>query len=261
MAHDGRKVHLVTNGTDYSTYLRINDLLKLQVPLTDDAPDELLFIVVHQSYELWFKVIIDELRRAARSLHELEPWLAISHLRRMVIVEDLLLAHLQVLDSMSPEGVLEFRDPLNPASGFQSVQFRAIEFLSGAGRRAMLTFDLFDDEQRAWLRAMSEAPSVWSGFEHSLRTITGSANDDLLSVVRALYHSHASAELTSLHTVAELLMDHDERLAMWRHQHMLMAGRQIGRRPGTGGSEGMAYLDTTLAQRLYPVLWEVRSVL
>ena len=66
---------------------------------------------------------------------------------------------------------------------------------------------------------------------------------------------------SSLHRVAELLMDHDERLAMWRHQHMLMAGRQIGRRPGTGGSEGMAYLDTTLAQRLYPVLWEVRSVL
>jgi tryptophan 2,3-dioxygenase len=252
----------VTNGTDYSTYLKINDLLELQVPLSDDAPDELLFIVVHQSYELWFKVVIDELKRASAALHRNEPWNAVSHLRRMIIVEDLLLSHLQVLDSMSPEGFLEFRDPLNPASGFQSCQFRAIEFLSGGGKKAMLSFELFDDKQRSWLKEVSELPTLSSGFERSLRlTLSASAQDDLLDLVRALYLSHGEADTSALHTVAELMTDHDERLAMWRHQHMLMAGRQIGRRPGTGGSEGMAYLDTTLAQRLYPVLWEVRSVL
>jgi tryptophan 2,3-dioxygenase len=251
----------VAKGTDYSTYLRINDLLKLQIPLTEDAPDELLFIVVHQSYELWFKVIVDELRRAATVLHDNRPWLAVSHLRRIVSIEDLLLTHLQLLDSMSPEGFLQFRDPLDPASGFQSFQFRAIEFLSGGGKRAMLTFEIFDDDQRAWLKEMSDIPSVWSGFEHSLRLTTGAANDDLLDVLRALYLCHDEPVLSALHSVAELLMDHDGRLAVWRHQHMLMAGRQIGRRPGTGGSEGMAYLDTTLAQRLYPALWEVRSVL
>lgn len=251
----------MAKGTDYSTYLRINDLLKLQIPLTEDAPDELLFIVVHQSYELWFKVIVDELRRAATVLHDNRPWLAVSHLRRIVSIEDLLLTHLQLLDSMSPEGFLQFRDPLDPASGFQSFQFRAIEFLSGGGKRAMLTFEIFDDDQRAWLKEMSEIPSVWSGFEHSLRLTTGAANDDLLDVLRALYLFHDEPALSALHSVAELLMDHDGRLAVWRHQHMLMAGRQIGRRPGTGGSEGMAYLDTTLAQRLYPALWEVRSVL
>jgi tryptophan 2,3-dioxygenase len=162
---------------------------------------------------------------------------------------------------MSPEGFLQFRDPLDPASGFQSFQFRAIEFLSGGGKKAMLSFEIFDDDQRAWLKEMSEVPSVWSGFEHSLRTTTGAANDDLLDVIRALYLSHDDPALSALHAVAELLMDHDGRLAVWRHQHMLMAGRQIGRRPGTGGSEGMAYLDTTLSQRLYPALWEVRSVL
>lgn len=251
----------MAKGTDYSTYLRINDLLKLQIPLTEDAPDELLFIVVHQSYELWFKVIVDELRRAASVLHDNRPWLAVSHLRRIVSIEDLLLMHLQLLDSMSSEGFLRFRDPLDPASGLQSFQFRAIEFLSGAGKRAMLTLDIFDDDQRAWLKEMSESPSVWSGFEHSLRLTTGAANDDLLDVLRALYLFHDEPALSALHSVAELLMDHDGRLAVWRHQHMLMAGRQIGRRPGTGGSEGMAYLDTTLAQRLYPALWEVRSVL
>jgi tryptophan 2,3-dioxygenase len=251
----------VAKGTDYATYLRINDLLKLQIPLTEDAPDELLFIVVHQSYELWFKVIVDELRRAASVLHDNRPWLAVSHLRRIVSIEDLLLTHLQLLDSMSPEGFLQFRDPLDPASGFQSFQFRAIEFLSGAGKRAMLTFAIFDDDQRAWLKEMSEIPSVWSGFEHALRLTTGAVNDDLLDVLRALYRSHDDPALNALHAVAELLMDHDGRLAVWRHQHMLMAGRQIGRRPGTGGSEGMAYLDTTLSQRLYPALWEVRSIL
>jgi len=252
----------VAKGTDYSTYLRINDLLKLQIPLTVDAPDELLFIVVHQSYELWFKVVVDELRRAAAFLHDNEPWRAIAHLQRMVEIEELLLSHLRLLDTMSPEGFLEFRDPLDPASGFQSFQFRAIEFLSGAGKLATLSFDLFDDEQRAWLRSMSEVPNVWSGFEHSLRLTThASARDDLLDILRALYHSHDEVKLTALHAVAELLMDHDESLAVWRHQHVLMAGREIGRRPGTGGSEGMAYLDTTLGERLYPVLWEVRSVL
>lgn len=251
----------MTKGTDYSTYLRINDLLKLQIPLTIDAPDELLFIVVHQSYELWFKVIVDELKRAANELHANLPWRAISHLRRMVSIEDLLLEHLHLLDSMSPEGFLDFRDPLDPASGFQSFQFRAIEFLSGAGKLAMLSFEIFDDEQRAWLKEMSEVPSVWSGFEHSLRLTMDATNDDLLDLVRALYLNHEDAPRSALHAVAELLMDHDGRLAVWRHQHMMMAGRQIGRRPGTGGSEGMAYLDTTLAQRLYPVLWEVRSVL
>ena len=251
----------MAKGTDYATYLRINDLLKLQIPLTDDAPDELLFIVVHQSYELWFKVIVDELKRAASVLHKNEPWRAVSHLRRMVEIEELLLTHLRLLDTMSPEGFLAFRDPLDPASGFQSFQFRAIEFLSGGGRKAVLNFEFFDDEQREWLREISELPSVWAGFEHSLRLTLGASNDDLIDVVRALYLSHADAARTALHTVAELLMDHDENLAVWRHQHMLMAGRQIGRRPGTGGSEGMAYLDTTLNQRLYPALWEVRSVL
>ena len=252
----------MAKGTDYSTYLRINDLLTLQIPLTNDAPDELLFIVVHQSYELWFKVMIDELQRSAAFLHENEPWRAISHLRRLVEIEGLLLGHLRMLDTMSPEGFLKFRDPLDPTSGFQSVQFRAIEFLSGGGKVATLRYDFFDDEQRAWLSAISRAPSVWSGFEHSLRSSVGAANDeDLLDLVRDLYHSHGDALRTALHSVAELLMDHDENLAVWRHQHMLMAAREIGRRPGTGGSEGMAYLDTTLAQRLYPVLWEVRSIL
>ena len=254
-------VDIEFEGTDYSTYLRINDLLRLQVPLSDDAKDELLFIVVHQSYELWFKVILDELRRGIAAIVARAPWRALAHLGRMVKIEDLLIEHLRVLETMSPEGFLEFRDPLDPASGFQSVQFRAIEFLSGAGRPAMLHFELFNDEQRAWLGDVSHETNIWTAFEAGLRHEWGEDDVDVSSMVQSLYRDHASAPRSALHAVAELMMDHDERLAMWRHQHMLMAGRQIGRRPGTGGSAGMAYLETTLAGRLYPVLWEVRSML
>ena len=92
-------------------------------------------------------------------------------------------------------------------------------------------------------------------------SVSASAQDDLLDILRALYLAHDSAQLTALHSVAELLVDHDENLAIWRYQHMLMAARQIGRRPGTGGSEGLAYLDTTIERRFYPLLWEVRSIL
>ena len=173
-----------------------------------------------------------------------------------------MLTHLRLLDTMSPEGFLAFRDPLDPASGFQSFQFRAIEFLSGGGSPAVLSYDIFDDEQRQWLREMSEAPNLWDGFERALRQSVGaSEQDDLLDLVRELYYHHERADLSALHTVAELLIDHDGNLALWRYQHKMMAARQIGRRPGTGGSAGMAYLDTTLEQRFYPILWEVRSVL
>ncbi len=245
--------------TDYSTYLRINDLLTLQEPLSDDAPDELLFIVVHQAYELWFKVVVDEIRRAARHLHGGEPWRAVAHLRRTSEIERLLLGHLRLLDTMSPEGFLRFRDPLDPASGFQSCQYRAVEFLSGAGNLAALEFDFFDDEQRAWLRTVSVEPSLWTGFVSVLESLTG--NQDVVGALCTLYGDHDEPTANSLHTVAELMMDHDENLATWRYQHLLMAGRQIGRRRGTGGSAGMGYLDTTLGNRLFPALWEVRSVL
>jgi tryptophan 2,3-dioxygenase len=250
----------VSDGTDYSTYLKINDLLTLQQTLTPGAADELLFIVVHQSYELWFKLIIEEVVRAIDALLLKHPWQALAPLRRTVAIEDLLLKHLDVLETMSPEGFLEFRDPLHPASGFQSVQFRAIEFLSGEGKEAMLRFELFDDEQKAWLTEMSLRPTLWDGFCASLN-VDNADNEVILEALRQLYHHHNDAERSSLHAVAEVLVDHDERIALWRHRHMLMAGREIGRRPGTGGSEGMAYLSTTIGQRFYPLLWEVRSSL
>jgi len=255
-----RKVAVVSEGNDYSSYLKINDLLNLQERQTPGADDELLFIIIHQSYELWFKLVIDELRQAIAALEANEPWLAVAPLQRIRTVEDLLLSHLDVLETMSPEGFLAFRDPLHPASGFQSVQFRAIEFLSGGGQVEMLTFELFDDAQRRWLRDISQETTLWAGFCRAL----GASESDHHEVQRSLeslYHDHRSAPKTTLHTLAELLIDHDERVALWRYRHLLMAARQIGRRPGTGGSSGMPYLDSTLSRRFYPALWEVRSTL
>jgi tryptophan 2,3-dioxygenase/ribonuclease HI len=211
-------------GTEYAGYLRIDDLLTLQQPLTPEAHDELLFIIVHQSYELWFKLILHELRQAHAELSAGRPQGAIRPLKRTVAIERLLLDHLDVLETMGPEGFMEFRDPLAPASGFQSQQFREIEALS---------------------------PTLYDVFAAQLGT-------DLAD----LYRNHLDDPVRSLlYEVAELLVDHDEQIALWRHHHTLMAAREIGDRRGTGGSRGVEYLRGTQDKRFYPELWAVRTAL
>lgn len=211
-------------GTEYAGYLRIDDLLRLQQPLTPEAHDELLFIIVHQSYELWFKLIIHELREAHEALQAGRPQAAIRPLKRTVEIDKLLLHHLDVLETMGPEGFLEFRDPLAPASGFQSTQFREIESLS---------------------------PKLYDAFAAQLDT-------DLADLYR---HHLDDPRRALLYEVAELLVDHDEQIALWRHHHTLMAAREIGSRHGTGGSRGVEYLRGTQDKRFYPELWAVRTAL
>jgi len=222
-----------SGGTEYAGYLRIDDLLGLQHPITPDAHDELLFIVVHQSYELWFKLILHEMARAQAELEQGRPPGATGPLRRIVAIERLLLDHLEVLETMSPEGFLEFRDPLAPASGFQSAQFRSIESESPRLYDAFVTCAGLPDDAEARLPALAD-----------------------------LYLDHLDDPRRAvLHTVAELLVDHDESVARWRHHHTLMAAREIGSRPGTGGSRGVEYLESTQEQRFYPELWRVRVAL
>jgi ribonuclease HI len=219
-----------TGGTDYATYLLIDDLLGLQRPITEGAHDELLFIVVHQSYELWFKLILHELAAARAALEDGRAHVATPPLRRVIAIEKLLLQHLDVLETMSPDGFLEFRDPLAPASGFQSRQFRRIE---------------------------SESPGLYDAFAHAAGFPED--RDERLQALADLYRDHlGDAARAALHEVAELLVDHDEGVALWRRHHVLMAAREIGSRPGTGGSPGVPYLETTLGKRFYPELWDVR---
>jgi tryptophan 2,3-dioxygenase len=223
--HDGE--------TEYAGYLRIHDLLRLQHPITPEAHDELLFIIVHQSYELWFKLILHELRKAQAELRAGRPQAAAPPLKRVVTTDWLLLEHLKVLETLGPEGFLEFRDPLAPASGFQSQQFRDIETLSPAMYDAFRDCAGLPEDRDARIQALAE-----------------------------LYRDHLDDPArAALHAVAELLVDHDEAVALWRHHHTLMAAREIGSRPGTGGSRGVEYLESTQAQRFYPELWEVRVAL
>jgi tryptophan 2,3-dioxygenase len=249
-------------GTDYSTYLRIDELLRLQQPLTEGASDEMLFIVVHQAYELWFKLVLHELGLARDRLLDGEPWAAVPRLRRAVAAEEVLLHQLGVLETMSPDGFLEFRDPLEPASGFQSTQYREIEAISGLADPAHAESDLRSAEQQAILRRRAGEPTLWDSLCRALRVLGLVADDgDVLLGVVAVYRDHAGVVPASVHQVCELFMDHDEAIARWRYRHSLMAAREIGHRHGTGGSLGVAYLDSTLGERFFPVLWEVRSTL
>ncbi len=219
--------------TEYAGYLRIDDLLELQHPLTPGAHDELLFVIVHQSYELWFKLMLHEIAKARTELEAGRPAAALPPLQRTAAIDRLLLEHLDVLETMSPEGFLEFRDPLTPASGFQSTQFRAIEAESPRLYDAFVTAAGLPDEHDERLRALAD-----------------------------LYRDHLDDPRRALlHQVAELLLDHDELVARWRHHHTLMAAREIGSRHGTGGSRGVEYLAGTQGKRFYPDLWEVRAAL
>ena len=225
--HDERQP---TGGTDYAQYLLIDDLLHLQRPLTPEAHDELLFIIVHQAYELWFKLILHELALARRELGDGRPYGAIRPLKRVVATQRVLEEQLGVLETMGPEGFLEFRDPLAPASGFQSRQFREIE---------------------------ATAQPLWEAFVAGGAAIEVEIPRDLAE----LYRDHADPARGALHEVAEFLVDFDEGMARWRFHHVLMAAREIGARPGTGGSRGVEYLKRTLDGRFFPELWDVRSAL
>jgi tryptophan 2,3-dioxygenase/ribonuclease HI len=219
--------------TEYAGYLRIDDLLRLQHPLTPEAHDELLFIIVHQSYELWFKLILHELAKARAELEGGRPQAALAPLKRLAAIDRLLLEHLEVLETMSPEGFMEFRDPLAPASGFQSTQFRAIE---------------------------AESPRLYDAFAACAGL--GDDHDARVSALADLYRDHLDdPRRAHLYEVAERLLDHDEQVALWRHHHTLMAAREIGSRHGTGGSRGVEYLRGTQDKRFYPELWEVRAAL
>ncbi len=240
-------------GTDYAEYLLIDDLLRLQRPLTPDAHDELLFIIVHQGYELWFKLVLHELALAVEELEAGRPQAALPPLERVIAIWRLLNEQLAVLETMGPETFMEFRDPLAPASGFQSRQFREIEWVSGRRGR----FAPGGDPPRgpSLYEAFCAAGRVLGldlpeGEEHAERRVAALAG---------LYRDHrADPARAALHSVAERLVDHDEGIARWRFSHVLMAAREIGTRPGTGGSPGVEYLKGTVDRRFFADLWDVR---
>jgi tryptophan 2,3-dioxygenase len=234
----------------YDSYLHLPQLLELQKGLTQ-AHDELLFIVVHQVYELWFKVLIDELEEVRRAIDAEDLRAARHALARVKVIEDLLVEQVAVLETMAPQDFLTFRSELAPASGFQSLQFREIEFLSGLKDSGYIKTLDREGDARARLQRRLDEPSLHDAFI-ALIARRGATVSDIYR------QADRYADLLEL---AEALLDHDEGFRLWRLRHVEMVERQIGDKPGTGGSTGVRYLQSTLGKRFFPELWEVRSQL
>jgi tryptophan 2,3-dioxygenase len=245
----------------YGGYLAVPDLLDLQ-RLRSDPPvhDELLFITVHQAYELWFKQLIFELESIRDRMLEGDAVRARHYLTRVHAIERVLIEHIEVLETMSPQDFMEFRSLLSPASGFQSAQFRELEFLSGLKERRYLRELAATPDELSRLARRLDEPSVWDGFV-ALLEANGlpMPEDDEAARTESLLAMAREPKHAALFAVAEGLLDHDEAIAQWRYHHVLMVEREIGAKPGTGGSSGVEYLRSTLDKRFFPELWGLRS--
>ncbi|NUS51242.1 MAG: tryptophan 2,3-dioxygenase [Nocardioidaceae bacterium] len=252
----------------YGSYLQLERLLaSQQLESRPPAHDELLFITIHQVYELWFQQLLHEATAARDAMLEGAPggdrtWWAQHLLQRMHVVERVLVQQVDVLETMTPQDFLQFRQTLAPASGFQSVQYRELEFLSGAKDPSFVRrFRGLTDHERARLQRRLDEPTLWDAFLHVLETRGLPVGDDEQvtdSVRRAAHDRQTYADVWAL---AEALLQHDELAAAWRARHVVMVERMIGTKTGTGGSSGAAYLRSRLDLRFYPLLWQLRSVL
>lgn len=236
----------------YNKYLRVQDLINLQDCLSTPAHhDELLFITVHQAYELWFKQILHELDAAIQLVEEDRVPAATRAVNRVVAIEKLLVDQIHILETMTPISFLAFRDELNPASGFQSMQFREIEFSSGLKDKTILREFESDEFAHKRLEARLNGPTL-AGCFYRLLERRG------LTVLEVITHFEKKYEEFQL---AEALLEHDEYFSLWRSHHIKMVERMVGAKRGTGGSEGIGYLKTTLDKKFFPELWEARTYL
>ncbi|MER3455857.1 MAG: tryptophan 2,3-dioxygenase [candidate division GAL15 bacterium] len=253
----------------YGGYLRVPELLQLQRRLSE-AHDELQFIVVHQVFELYFKLALFELESARAALDADQLPAAMRMLNRATTVLRTAAGGFDVLETMRPWDFLEFRSRLKPASGFQSRQFRELEFLSGLKDARYLRNFESDPEDWAALRRRLEEPTLWDAFVGVVRRRGLPAEEErqLLQTLIGVLQQVGS----ELEQLSEALLDYDEALAWWRYRHLLMVERIIGARPGTGVEDvrrafegdsayftGVGYLRDTLHKRCFPLLWEART--
>ncbi len=252
----------------YGSYLRLEQLLGAQHLESDPvAHDELLFITIHQVYELWFQQLLHEAGAARDAMLDSSGdanrlWWAQHLLQRMHVVERVLVQQIDVLETMTPQDFLQFRQTLAPASGFQSVQYRELEFLSGAKDPSFVRrFKGLTDAERERLRRRLEEPTLWDAFVHVLseRGLPVGSDEEITAAVRRAAHDRAS--YADIWALAEALLQHDELAASWRARHVVMVERMIGAKTGTGGSSGADYLRSRLQLQYYPLLWGLRSQL
>jgi len=245
----------------YGSYLQLEKLLSAQQLESDPAAhDELLFITIHQVYELWFKQLLHEATSARDAMVEGRTWWAQHLLRRMHVIERVLVQQIDVLETMTPQDFLQFRQTLAPASGFQSVQYRELEFLSGAKDPSFVDrFRGLTEQEVARLRTRLEEPTLWDAFVKVLaaRGLPVDGEEQVTDSVRRTAHDRAT--YADLWALAEALLEHDELAAAWRARHVVMVERMIGTKTGTGGSSGADYLRSRLHLRYFPLLWGLRS--
>jgi tryptophan 2,3-dioxygenase len=252
----------------YTSYLALDEVLGAQRPRSDEH-DEMLFIVIHQVYELWFKQLLHELDHLQHKLEKIDTAHSVRTLRRALTILKVVVAQIDVLETMTPRQFTSFRARLDASSGFQSGQFRELEAVLGRRDERMLKPYAKGSDYRERIATAMSRRSVFDSFLHYLAgsgydipaehlnrdvRVPWAAAEDVQRVLIQVYGDDAGPS-----TVADLLVDLDEGMQEWRYRHVKMVERTIGRKKGTGGSAGVAYLQTTLFNPMFPDLWAVRS--
>lgn len=274
MVKDDGLIKPTAQSLTYDRYLKVKELLSLQQTISQPAEhDETLFIVIHQVYELWFKQLLHEMNACCQALTKQQLMRFLHGLKRIDTIQKILIHQVDILETMTPDDFARFRAGLNPASGFQSSQFREVEYRLGLKDPAYLRFHENAPETHKHLQEVLKQPTLQDYFLQFLAkrgyaipqellhkkdpTAPHTLNAGLVQVYVEIYRK--PYEHSEVYLALEALMDLDEQFMLWRYRHVAMVQRMIGSRPGTGGSRGAGYLQTTLEKRLFPEIWEVRN--
>lgn len=257
----------------YNSYLKIHELISLQQEESDPKQhDEMLFIIIHQAYELWFKQILHELDFVEKDIAAGDIFSVLKTLKRIHVIQGVLIHQVDILETMSPTDFAKFREVLNPASGFQSHQFRLFEYRCGLKNDMYLKFHEHEEATHAELKATLAKPSLYDlvlkllaekgyGIPKDVleRDVTQpyQSNEAIVDIVQTIYEN--PKEHGEFYSLFENMIELDEKVQLWRSRHVKMVERMIGMKMGTGGSSGAEYLRSTLPKQFFPELWDVRN--
>ncbi|QEW01243.1 tryptophan 2,3-dioxygenase [Microbacterium caowuchunii] len=267
---------IVTDFSDrmsYGRYLALDEVLNAQHPLSrPEHHDEMLFIIQHQTTELWLKLVLHEISAARRSMAADDLRTALKRIARVKHIQEVMIQQWSVLATLTPTEYAQFRGSLGNSSGFQSAQYRAVEFALGNKNERMLTVFADDPAALAHLTAEWEQPTLYDEF---LRLIARRglpvpeailtrdvrepyrASEELVPVFRTIYEN--AAEYWDLYEACEELVDIEDNFQLWRFRHLRTVGRTIGTKTGTGGSSGVGFLERALSLTFFPELYRVRT--
>lgn len=254
----------------YSNYLKIDELLELQKLRSEpEEHDEMLFIIIHQTYELWFKQILHEIEKLRPDLAAGKTWAAVKTMKRILTILKTMVAQIDILETMTPLEFDSFRGFLDEASGFQSIQFRELEIVCGLRSTHILKVHEDQPQYVDQMKQRMEEPTLWESFCSFLQEkgyeikMPERVNENGLLYEPSQHNQNVLLDVMQndpeTAMLCELFVDFDEGMQEWRYRHVKMVERTIGNKMGTGGSSGVDYLRGTLHQRIFPDLWEIRS--